>query len=644
MQPYVIHNRWALGDTVAMSALIRDLNLAYPGKYRISMAGSYSSYWRYFPYVYPLDPKLNAPVVQMEYDDGIRESVSGTKQHFVTFFHKKWKQRTGIEVPVLYPKGEIFLGPNKDEKFLDGRYWIVVAGGKLDMTAKWWLPSRFQGVVDTLAKYGINCVQAGAAFTRNVHPVLNNVKYMVGATDDIIDLFRLVYHAEGVICGITSFMHIAAVFDKPCVVLAGGREEWWWEGYSNHGQFPNTCAPVRVPHKYLHTIGQMDCCKTAGCWKKRTVPIDQTDLTSAKAKMQLCVYPVRTEEQPVPECLNRITVDHVVEKVMEYYEDGTLPPISQPTRKYSLENVLPDEKKPKIEVLPQKVEQPRLVKPVVTVQSAPPPPEKLDLSQEQHFDQFGVLDNPYIGGKFTIFVLCYGDHTDLAKTCIESILKTLPRSRFDLRVGLNAVSKSTYDFVTSLGSTVTKIYKHDDNAKKYPVMREMFHDRDCPIKTPYLVWFDDDTKVVYSMWAMRLAETIIANHREGSRLYGTKMYHDLRAMSVGGHRPETWFKNADWYRNVPLRLSNKQMLAANGSCVDFAVGYFWALATETMRQANIPDVRLNHNGGDITIGAQVHQAGGKIKEFNTGKQYVWCPTKEKGGRRGYSETFPWGRT
>ena len=641
MQPYVIHNRWALGDTVALSAVVRDLNLTYPGKYRISMAGSYSSYWRYFPYVYPLDPKLNAPVIQMEYDDGIRESVSGVRQHFVSFFHKKWKQRTGINVPVLHPKGEIFLGPNKEEKLVAGRYWVVVGGGKVDMTAKWWLPSRFQGVVDTLLKYGINCVQAGAAFTRNVHPVLNNVKYMVGATDDIADLFRLIYHAEGVICGITSFMHIAAVFDKPCVVLAGGREEWWWEGYSNHGQFPDTCAPVKVPHKFLHTIGQMDCCLTSGCWKKRTVPIDQMDLTSSKAKLQLCLHPVRNDEQPVPECLNRITVDHVVEKVMEYYEDGTLPPISQPSRKYSLENVLP------VKNVSQTPTTSDILKPVttvVTVKTAPPPPEKHDLSQETEFDLFGVMDNPYIGGKFTIFVLCYGDHTELAKTCIEGILKTLPRRRIDLRVGLNAVSRATYDFVASLGSVVTKIYHHEDNAKKYPVMREMFHDPSCPVTTPYLVWFDDDTKIIDSMWAARLAETINLNHREGCRLYGTKMYHDLNAMAIGGHRPDLWFRQSDWFRNVQLRLSNKQMLAPNGSCVDFAVGYFWALATETMKQANIPDVRLNHNGGDITIGAQVHQLGGKIKDFNAGKKYVWCPPKDKGGRRGFSETFPWGRT
>jgi len=33
--------------------------------------------------------------------------------------------------------------------------------------------------------------------------------------------------------------------------------------------------------------------------------------------------------QPLPECMNVITADHVVEAVMSYYEDGTLPPIGE---------------------------------------------------------------------------------------------------------------------------------------------------------------------------------------------------------------------------------------------------------------------------------------------------------------------------
>ena len=94
---------------------------------------------------------------------------------------------------------------------------------------------------------------------------------------------------------------------------------------------------------------------------------------------------------------------------------------------------------------------------------------------------------------------------------------------------------------------------------------------------------------------------------------------------------------------MPLRTRGSERLAPNGSIVDFAVGWFWALDTVLMQTANIPDKRLNHNGGDITIGAQVHQAGYKIQQFNKGKSLISTPKKTEGGRRvgGYEESFPW---
>ena len=78
--------------------------------------------------------------------------------------------------------------------------------------------------------------------------------------------------------------------------------------------------------------------------------------------------------------------------------------------------------------------------------------------------------------------------------------------------------------------------------------------------------------------------------------------------------------------------------------IDFAVGWCWAIATEAIRAANIPDVRLGHNGGDITIGEQMHQAGLGIQSWNKAKSLIACPSRENGGRRGYSEKFPWDPT
>ena len=122
------------------------------------------------------------------------------------------------------------------------------------------------------------------------------------------------------------------------------------------------------------------------------------------------------------------------------------------------------------------------------------------------------------------------------------------------------------------------------------------------------------------------------------------MYHDLsRYLKKGGDTRE-WFKAADWYKGKDFRIKGQQAEAPNGSVIDFAVGWCWAMATEAMRAANIPDVRLGHNGGDITIGEQMHQAGFGIRQWNRGKSLISCPSREQGGRRGYSEKFPWDPT
>lgn len=255
----------------------------------------------------------------------------------------------------------------------------------------------------------------------------------------------------------------------------------------------------------------------------------------------------------------------------------------------------------------------------------------------------GAIDHPLIGGKLTVFVLCFGPHAELAVTCVNSILNTLPEECLDLRVGLNAVEPATRTYFEALRKTgvAVKLYDSLDITRKYPRMRQMFHDPANPITTKYVVWFDDDAKVVdTSMWS-QLCDTIVANHPQGSRLYGAPFMHDVQMFAKGDHDPMRWFRQAPWYRGRGMKVRGRGQEAPNGSIIDFAAGWFWALATETIKAAQIPDMRLNHNGGDATIGEQVHQAGFKVKAFNHRKELVWCPTKENGGRRGYSEPFPW---
>ena len=90
------------------------------------------------------------------------------------------------------------------------------------------------------------------------------------------DLIWLTYHSRGVICGVTGLMHIAAALRKPCVVVAGGREAWWWDSYDERSferhksTIPEKYSklfPLRPPQVYLDTLGKLPCCRDNGCWR-----------------------------------------------------------------------------------------------------------------------------------------------------------------------------------------------------------------------------------------------------------------------------------------------------------------------------------------------------------------------------------------
>src|SRR5258706_6787323 len=141
-------------------------------------------------------------------------------------------------------------------------YWIIVAGGKYDYTIKWWHFRRYQKVVDHfLGK--IQFVQVGE--TGHFHPPLHGVIDLRGKTN-LRQIMRLVHHAQGVLCPVTFMMHLAAAVEapagrlqeRPCVVVAGGREPPAWEAYP--------------AHRFLHTVGALPCCSTGGFWGVPPLP------------------------------------------------------------------------------------------------------------------------------------------------------------------------------------------------------------------------------------------------------------------------------------------------------------------------------------------------------------------------------------
>jgi GT2 family glycosyltransferase len=158
-------------------------------------------------------------------------------------------------------------------------------------------------------------------------------------------------------------------------------------------------------------------------------------------------------------------------------------------------------------------------------------------------------------------------------------------------------------------------------------MREMFHDPNNPIKTKWSVWFDDDTMCdVDPLWFNKLCSAINSNAIADSDfgMLGPIYHFSMQPKHAA------WFKSADWYRGKYFR-DKQGKPTVNGSRVFFVTGSCWAVKTEAIHKANIPDVRLSHNGGDICIGEQMWQNGYTLKNWNGDKRIIcWSSTARRG--------------
>jgi hypothetical protein len=328
----ILRNWQSPGDIMMMTAAVRDLHRAYPGRFLTGVNTSASEIWANNPYISNFDPK-GAKEIDLGYTSLINQSNT-TPHHFVHGFVHDLEEKLGIRVPCTELKGEIYISDAEkgwinqvaEEKNggYKGQFWLVAAGGKYDFTAKWWHPDFYQEVVDHFLGR-ITFVQVGKS-DEHFHTPLKNVIDLTGKTN-LRQLIRLVYHSVGVLCPVTFLMHAAAATPSPHpilrnragVVIAGGREPANWEAYPFH--------------RFLSNQGALPCCSHGGCWCSRATLVLDGD---SKNKNRVCERPVViTPKTPYPKdkidgslkigrCMEMITPRAVIEAIESYYNGGVL--------------------------------------------------------------------------------------------------------------------------------------------------------------------------------------------------------------------------------------------------------------------------------------------------------------------------------
>lgn len=315
MRKLVLRNFQSPGDIVMLTAAVRDLHRAHPGEFLTDVRTSCPALWDYNPHLTPLsedDPDVE--VVDCHYP--LIHQSNTTPCHFLHGFPAYLNETLGLRIRVTEFRGDIWIGEEERQWFdrvlsqggLDLPFWLLVSGGKYDYTIKWWDHARYQRVIDHF-RGRIQFVQVGEA--SHYHPPLRGAVDLRGQTD-LRELVRLVYHSQGVLSPVSLLMHLAAAVEtppgqpenRPCVVVAGGREPPHFTAYPHH--------------QFIHTVGALRCCSNGGCWKSRTLPLGDGD--EKDAPEQLCVDVVGS----LPRCMDMITADEVIRRIEMYFEGGIL--------------------------------------------------------------------------------------------------------------------------------------------------------------------------------------------------------------------------------------------------------------------------------------------------------------------------------
>ena len=298
-----------------LTAAVRDLHGCYPPRFVTDVRTASPDLWENNPHLTPLsegDPRVEVISCRYPLIDRCDEAPYHCLHGFIDYLNR----RLGLRIEPGLFRGDLHLSEQerlwysqvREVTGQDTPFWLVAAGGKYDVTVKWWETARFQAVVDHF-RGRIQFVQVGEY--GHHHPRLRGVIDLRGKTN-LRELVRLVYHAQGVLCPVTALMHLAAAVEvkdrrlrhRPCVVVAGGREPAHWEAYPGH--------------QFIHTVGALRCCRHGGCWKDRVRPLGDGD--ERDRRESLC----KDVAGDLPRCMDLITPADVIRRLELYFAGGAL--------------------------------------------------------------------------------------------------------------------------------------------------------------------------------------------------------------------------------------------------------------------------------------------------------------------------------
>ena len=310
-----IKNNMAPGDTLMLTAAVRDLKRSHP-EIHVNVMTTAMDFWLNNPYLDHDVTESNADkVVYADYP--LYKENNRLPYHFIHGFRMFLED--ALQLPIEQGDFKVDIHLTEEEKDPavvrsmlgdaydeENGYWLVSAGYKTDFTAKQWSFKKWNAVVESAMRdLPIDCfVQIGSG--TSIQPKLDHVMNLVGKTT-LRKLCSLMYHANGVLTGVSMPMHLATMdmpggTKRPCVVVAGGREPSTWEAYPTH--------------QFIHNCGCYPCNQKGGCWMSRV----KRENDGSRFDKAICSWPVlKPDGSVIPRCMDDISAGDVLHAMERYF-------------------------------------------------------------------------------------------------------------------------------------------------------------------------------------------------------------------------------------------------------------------------------------------------------------------------------------
>ena len=155
MRKLILKCGFSPGDIVMLTAAVRDLHHWYPGQFMTDVRTRCPELWENNPHITPLSED-QPEVEQIDCSYPLINRANEAPYHCLHGFIEFLNQQLHTSIKPTAFKGDIHLSGQERAWYSQVHegtgqntpFWIIAAGGKFDVTVKWWQTERYQEVVD----------------------------------------------------------------------------------------------------------------------------------------------------------------------------------------------------------------------------------------------------------------------------------------------------------------------------------------------------------------------------------------------------------------------------------------------------------------------------------------------------------------